>query len=218
MADNTKLETKDQAQQGKVREIFLNGLIFQNPILVLFLGMCATLAVSTSLVNALGMGLSTTAVLICSNVVISLLRRVIPKEVRIACYVVVIAAFVTIVDLLLQAYIPFLSESLGLFIQLIVVNCIILGRAEAFASKNGPLYAAIDGVSMGLGFTLALCAMGFIRELLGGGAILGHQVLPSGAAMIAAPAGGFLVLGCLVALTQYIKNRAASKKKGGDQA
>lgn len=215
MAENTKLETKEQ---GKVREIFLNGLIFQNPILVLFLGMCATLAVSTSLVNALGMGLSTTAVLICSNVVISLLRRVIPKEVRIACYVVVIAAFVTIVDLLLQAYIPFLSESLGLFIQLIVVNCIILGRAEAFASKNGPLYAAIDGVSMGLGFTLALCAMGFIRELLGGGAILGHQVLPSGAAMIAAPAGGFLVLGCLVALTQYIKNRAASKKKGGDQA
>lgn len=215
MAENTKLETKEQ---GKVREIFLNGLIFQNPILVLFLGMCATLAVSTSLVNALGMGLSTTAVLICSNVVISLLRRVIPKEVRIACYVVVIAAFVTIVDLLLQAYIPFLSESLGLFIQLIVVNCIILGRAEAFASKNGPLYAAIDGVSMGLGFTLALCAMGFIRELLGGGAILGHRVLPSGAAMIAAPAGGFLVLGCLVALTQYIKNRAASKKKGGDQA
>lgn len=215
MADNTKLETKDQ---GKVREIFLNGLIFQNPILVLFLGMCATLAVSTSLVNALGMGLSTTAVLICSNVVISLLRRVIPKEVRIACYVVVIAAFVTIVDLLLQAYIPFLSESLGLFIQLIVVNCIILGRAEAFASKNGPLYAAIDGVSMGLGFTLALCAMGFIRELLGGGAILGHQVMPGGAAMIAAPAGGFLVLGCLVALTQYLKNRAAGKKKGGDQA
>lgn len=215
MAENTKLETKEQ---GKVREIFLNGLIFQNPILVLFLGMCATLAVSTSLVNALGMGLSTTAVLICSNVVISLLRRVIPKEVRIACYVVVIAAFVTIVDLLLQAYIPFLSESLGLFIQLIVVNCIILGRAEAFASKNGPLYAAIDGVSMGLGFTLALCAMGFIRELLGGGAILGHRVLPSGAAMIAAPAGGFLVLGCLVALTQYIKNRAASRKKGGDQA
>lgn len=215
MADNTKLETKEQ---GKVKEIFLNGLIFQNPILVLFLGMCATLAVTTSLTNGIGMGLSTTAVLVCSNVVISLLRRVIPKEVRIACYVVVIAAFVTIVDLLLQAYIPFLSESLGLFIQLIVVNCIILGRAEAFASKNGPLYAAIDGVSMGLGFTLALCAMGFIRELLGGGAILGHQVLPTGAAMIAAPAGGFLVLGCLVALTQYLKNRAASKKKGGDQA
>ncbi len=221
MAENTKLETREAPKakdDGKVREIFLNGLIFQNPILVLFLGMCATLAVTTSLTNAIGMGLSTTAVLICSNVVISLLRRIIPKEVRIACYVVVIAAFVTIVDLLLQAYIPALSESLGLFIQLIVVNCIILGRAEAFASKNGPFYAAIDGLSMGLGFTLALCAMGFTRELLGGGAILGHQVLPYGAAMIAAPAGGFLVLGCLVALTQYIKNRAASNQKGGDRA
>lgn len=222
MAENTKVETKAEAKteakdSGKIREIFLNGLLFQNPILVLFLGMCATLAVTTSLTNAIGMGLSTTAVLICSNVVISLLRRVIPKEVRIACYVVVIAAFVTIVDLMLQAFLPSLSESLGLFIQLIVVNCIILGRAEAFASKNGPLYAAVDGVSMGLGFTLALCAMGLIRELLGSGAILGHSVLPNGAAMIAAPAGGFLTLGCLVALTQYLKNRAADKK-GGDQA
>ncbi len=217
----TNVETKPTetaSKSGKIKEIFLNGLIFQNPILVLFLGMCATLAVTTSLVNGVGMGLSTTAVLICSNVVISLLRKIIPKEVRIACYVVVIAAFVTIVDLMLQAYIPFLSESLGLFIQLIVVNCIILGRAEAFASKNGPLYAAVDGLSMGLGFTLALCAMGFIRELLGGGAILGHQVLPAGAAMLAAPAGGFLVLGSLVALTQYIKAKAADKKKGGDQA
>lgn len=222
MAETTKTAAPEEAVQvpkesGKLKEIFLNGLIFQNPILVLFLGMCATLAVTTSLTNGIGMGLSTTAVLICSNVVISLLRKVIPKEVRIACYVVVIAAFVTIVDLMLQAFIPSLSESLGLFIQLIVVNCIILGRAEAFASKNGPLYAAVDGLSMGLGFTLALCAMGFIRELLGGGAILGHQVLPCGAAMLAAPAGGFLVLGCLVALTQYIKNRAADKK-GGDQA
>ena len=223
MADNTKVETKApekaaSKQSGKLKEIFLNGLIFQNPILVLFLGMCATLAVTTTLTNGIGMGLSTTAVLICSNVVISLLRKVIPKEVRIACYVVVIAAFVTIVDLMLQAYVPALSESLGLFIQLIVVNCIILGRAEAFASKNGPLYAAVDGLSMGLGFTLALCAMGFIRELLGNGAILGHQVLPQGASMLAAPAGGFLVLGTLVALTQYIKARAADKKKGGDQA
>ena len=220
MAENTKVEVKPETKaidNSKVREIFLNGLLFQNPILVLFLGMCATLAVTTSLTNAIGMGLSTTAVLICSNVVISLLRRAIPKEVRIACYVVVIAAFVTIVDLMLQAYLPALSQSLGLFIQLIVVNCIILGRAEAFASKNTPLYAAIDGVAMGLGFTLALCAMGFIRELLGGGAILGHQVLPTGLAMIAAPAGGFLVLGCLVALTQYLKDRAAHKK-GGDKA
>ncbi len=222
MAETTKTAAPEEAVQapkenGKLKEIFLNGLIFQNPILVLFLGMCATLAVTTSLTNGIGMGLSTTAVLICSNVVISLLRKVIPKEVRIACYVVVIAAFVTIVDLMLQAFLPSLSESLGLFIQLIVVNCIILGRAEAFASKNGPLYAAVDGLSMGLGFTLALCAMGFIRELLGGGAILGHQVLPYGASMIAAPAGGFLVLGSLVALTNYLKTRFASKK-GGDRA
>jgi len=222
MAENTKAQTPTaepvKAQKdGKLKDIFLNGLIFQNPILVLFLGMCATLAVTTSLTNAIGMGLSTTAVLICSNVAISLLRRIIPKEVRIACYVVVIAAFVTIVDLMLQAFLPSLSQSLGLFIQLIVVNCIILGRAEAFASKNGPLYAAVDGVAMGLGFTLALCAMGIIRELLGNGAILGHQVLPEKAILIAAPCGGFLVLGCLVALTQYLKNRAA-EKKGGEQA
>ncbi len=222
MAENTKLEANVEEapkakHDGKIKEIVLNGLIFQNPILVLFLGMCSTLAVTTSLTNAIGMGLSTTAVLICSNVVISLLRKIIPKEIRIACYVVVIAAFVTIVDLMLQAFLPSLSQSLGLFIQLIVVNCIILGRAEAFASKTTPLYAAVDGVSMGLGFTLALCAMGFIRELVGGGAILGHQVLPTGLAMIAAPAGGFLVLGCLVALSQYIKNRAANKK-GGDRA
>ena len=216
VAQNQAPEIKEK-ETGKLREIILNGLLFQNPILVLFLGMCATLAVSTSLTNALGMGLSTTAVLICSNVVISLLRKAIPKEVRIACYVVVIAAFVTIVDLVLKAYIPFLSEALGIFIPLIVVNCIILGRAEAFASKNGPLYAAVDGASMGLGFTLALCAMGFIRELLGGGAILGHQVLPEKAILIAAPCGGFLVLGCLVALTQHLKNRAA-EKKGGEQA
>lgn len=209
-------EASAPERNGRIKEIVLNGLILQNPILVLFLGMCATLAVSTSLTNALGMGLSTTAVLICSNVVISLLRKAIPKEVRIACYVVVIAGFVTVVELCLKAYLPALSESLGIFIPLIVVNCIILGRAEAFASKNGPLYSALDGVSMGLGFTLALCVMGFIRELLGGGAILGHQVLPEKAILIAAPCGGFLVLGCLVALTNYLKARFEAKKGGAE--
>ncbi len=202
---------------ARVKQIVLNGLILQNPILVLFLGMCSTLAVSTSLTNALGMGLSTTAVLICSNVVISLLRKAIPKEIRIACYVVIIAGFVTIVELCLKAFLPDLSESLGLFIPLIVVNCIILGRAEAFASKETPGYAALDGLSMGLGFTLALCVMGFIRELLGGGSILGHEVLPFKAILIAAPCGGFLVLGCLVALTNYLKSRPP-KKKEGDKA
>lgn len=208
---------RDPQRMEKIKTIVLNGLIFQNPILVLFLGMCSTLAVSTSLVNALGMGFSTTAVLICSNVVISLLRRIIPKEIRIACYVVVIAGFVTVVDLVLQAFVPSLSESLGLFIPLIVVNCIILGRAEAFASKSTPGYAALDGLSMGLGFTLALSVMGFIRELLGAGAILGHEVLPEKAILIAAPCGGFLVLGCLVALTQFLKNRDWKKKKRGGE-
>lgn len=191
----------------RMKEIVLNGLILQNPILVLFLGMCSTLAVSTSLTNALGMGLSTTMVLICSNVVISLLRKAIPKEVRIACYVVIIAGFVTIVELCLKAYLPALSESLGLFIPLIVVNCIILGRAEAFASKETPGYAALDGLSMGLGFTGALCIMGFIRELLGSGSILGHEILPVKVMLLAAPCGGFLVLGGLVALVQYLRAR-----------
>lgn len=213
----------------RIKEIFFNGLIFQNPILVLFLGMCSTLAVSTSLTNALGMGLSTTMVLICSNVVISLLRKAIPKEVRIACYVVVIAGFVTIVELCLKAFLPALSESLGLFIPLIVVNCIILGRAEAFASKETPGYAALDGLSMGLGFTAALSIMGFIRELLGSGSILGHEVLPFKAILIAAPCGGFLVLGTLVAIVQYLRTRPpkapkaeeavaapAAVEKGGD--
>lgn len=215
----------------RIKEIILNGLIFQNPILVLFLGMCSTLAVSTSLTNALGMGFSTTMVLICSNVVISLLRKAIPKEVRIACYVVIIAGFVTIVELCLKAFLPALSESLGLFIPLIVVNCIILGRAEAFASKERVGYAALDGLSMGLGFTAALCIMGFIRELLGGGSILGHEILPFKAILIAAPCGGFLVLGSLVALVQYFRSRPpkapkaeeaaatpVAAEKGGDEA
>lgn len=216
----------------RIKEIILNGLIFQNPILVLFLGMCSTLAVSTSLTNALGMGLSTTIVLICSNVVISLLRKAIPKEVRIACYVVVIAGFVTIVELCLKAFLPALSESLGIFIPLIVVNCIILGRAEAFASKETPGYAALDGLSMGLGFTAALSIMGFIRELLGAGSILGHEILPVKATLIAAPCGGFLVLGTLVAVVQYLRAKPPKAKtaepaeaapveaavKGGDEA
>lgn len=206
-----------RASNPRIKEIILNGLIFQNPILVLFLGMCSTLAVSTSLTNALGMGLSTTVVLVCSNVVISLLRRAIPKEVRIACYVVIIAGFVTIVELCLKAFLPALSESLGIFIPLIVVNCIILGRAEAFASKETPGYAALDGVSMGLGFTAALCVMGFIRELLGSGSILGHEVLPFKAILIAAPCGGFLVLGCLVALVQYFRAKPPKAPKGISQ-
>lgn len=214
----TPTETVEQAKpvrksDPRIKEIILNGLILQNPILVLFLGMCSTLAVSTSLTNALGMGLSTTVVLICSNVVISLLRKAIPKEVRIACYVVIIAGFVTIVELCLKAFLPALSESLGIFIPLIVVNCIILGRAEAFASKETPGYAALDGLSMGLGFTAALSIMGFIRELLGSGSILGHEILPVKAILIAAPCGGFLVLGTLVAVVQYFRAKPPKVKK-----
>lgn len=223
-----KAEPKPPRQPDpRIKEIFLNGLLFQNPILVLFLGMCSTLAVSTSLINALGMGLSTTAVLLCSNVVISLLRKYIPKEVRIACYVVIIAGFVTIVDLCLKAFLPTLSEALGIFIPLIVVNCIILGRAEAFASKETPKYAALDGLAMGLGFTAALCVMGFIREGLGNGSILGFRVLPFQVTLIAAPCGGFLVLGFLVALVQHLRAHppklpkrkepaAVTAEKGGD--
>lgn len=203
----------DRAQVGR---IFQNGLILQNPTLVLLLGMCSTLAVTTSLKNAVGMGLSTTAVLLCSNLVISLLRALIPSQIRIASYVVVAASFVTMVDLLLQAYFPALSESLGIFIPLIVVNCIILARAEAFASRHAPGYAAMDGLAMGLGFTAALSLLGMIRELLGAGTLWGFQVLGDSyqpVLLIAAPCGGFLVLGCVIALVQHLRTR----REGGGQ-
>ena len=159
--------------------ILTNGIIKENPVLVLLIGTCPTLATSSSLSNGLGMGLSATAVLICSNIVISLLRKVIPDKVRIPCYIVVIAGFVTLVQFVLQAYVPTLYDSLGLFLPLIVVNCIILGRAEAFANKNTIIDSALDGVGMGIGFTLALALMGTIRELLGSGTLLGYSVLGS---------------------------------------
>ena len=155
--------------------ILTNGIIKENPVLVLLIGTCPTLATSSSLSNGLGMGLSATAVLICSNIVISLLRKVIPDKVRIPCYIVVIAGFVTLVQFVLQAYVPTLYDSLGLFLPLIVVNCIILGRAEAFANKNTIIDSALDGVGMGIGFTLALALMGTIRELLGSGTLLGYS-------------------------------------------
>lgn len=213
-AEETLVQAKPvRKSDPRIKEIVLNGLIFQNPILVLFLGMCSTLAVSTSLTNALGMGLSTTIVLICSNVVISLLRKAIPKEVRIACYVVIIAGFVTIVELCLKAFLPALSESLGIFIPLIVVNCIILARAESFASKSKPLPAAIDGICQGLGYTMILLVMSAIRELLGAGTLNGVRVFPAeyAANILILPVGGFLTLGCLIALMQWIQR----KVKGG---
>ncbi len=183
------------------------GIFTNNPVLVQLIGMCPTLATTTSLKNGVGMGLAATAVLICSNVVISLLRKFIPSKVRIAAYITIIAGFVTAVDLLMQAYLPDLSKSLGLFIPLIVVNCIILARAEAFASKNKVLPSAVDGLSMGLGFTFALCILSIIREILGSGSILGIQLFGDNfqpMLMMILPAGGFLTLGFVIALFQKI--------------
>ena len=191
------------------------GILTNNPIFVQLIGMCPTLATSTSLKNGIGMGLAVTFVLMCSNLVISLLRKFIPSKVRIAAYIVIIAGFVTIVDLSLQAYLPELSSSLGMFIPLIVVNCIILARAEAFASKNGPLPSLIDGLSMGLGFTVAISILSTVRELLGSGTIFGLPVFGDGYTpiiMLILPAGGFLTLGLLIALFQHLtRNKEESK-------
>lgn len=196
-------------------KIFLNGIITENPVLVLLLGMCPTLATTTSVKNAVGMGLSATFVLTCSNMVVSLLRKIIPDEIRIASFVVIIAGFVSILQMLLEAFLPELNASLGVFIPLIVVNCIILARAEAFASKNNILLSAIDGLGMGLGFTIALSVIATVRELLAKGSFFEISLFGenfSGAnAMIMAP-GGFLTLGIIIAVIGVIKNR----KKGGD--
>ena len=189
------------------------GLISENPVLVQLLGMCSTLAITTSISNGLGMGISVTAILICSNVVISLLRKVIPEQIRIAAYVVVIAGFVTMVDLLLQAFLPEIAASLGVFIPLIVVNCIILARAESFASKNKPLAAALDGLCQGIGYTLVLLVMSGIREVLGNGTLAGSQIFPAeyGALMMVLPVGGFLTLGFLIALMQWAQRKLSNK-------
>ena len=189
------------------------GLLTQNPVLVQLLGMCSTLAITTTISNGIGMGLSVTIILTLSNIFISLLRKIIPEQVRIACYIVVIAGFVTMVNLLLQAFFPDIAESLGVFIPLIVVNCIILARAESFASKNKPAAAAIDGVCQGIGYTLVLLVMSAIRELLGSGALAGYQIFPAeySASLIAQPVGGFLTLGFLIALMQWAQRKA----KGG---
>jgi len=192
----------------KAIKTFFNGLITENPTFVLMLGMCPTLAVTTSAINGLGMGLTTTAVLVLSNLMISLLRKVIPDGVRIPAFIVIIASFVTIVQLLLQGYVPSLYESLGIYIPLIVVNCIILGRAEAFASKNNFFLSIFDGLGMGLGFTLGLTLIGIVRELLGTGAIFNVRVLPESyeplTIFILAP-GAFFVLAMLTACMNKIK-------------
>ena len=195
------------------------GLLTQNPVLVQLLGMCSTMAITTSLFNGLGMGLSVLVILTCSNIVISLLRKVIPSKIRIAAYIVIIAGFVTMVDLLMQAFLPSLSESLGVFIPLIVVNCIILGRAEAFASKNSVAASAVDGICQGIGYTVVLLILSAFRELLGAGTLLGIQVMPSSyvpAGMLTLPVGGFLCLGTLIAIMQWALARSkknAEKKE-----
>ncbi len=199
---------------------FLNGLIKENPTFVLMLGMCPTLAVTTGVTNAIGMGLSTTAVLICSNIVISLLRNFIPNKIRIASYIVIIAGFVTVVEMLLNAYVPSLAGSLGIYIPLIVVNCIILGRAEAFASKNTVLHSAFDGLGMGLGFTCSLTLIATVREILGAGTFAGIHLFGEGfqpASIMILPPGAFLTLGILLAvITGIAKNIKKKSKEGGD--
>lgn len=208
---------------------FKEGLITQNPVLVQVLGMCSTMAITTSFFNGLGMGVSVLIILTLSNIFISLLRKIIPNEVRIACYIVVIAGFVTCVDLLLKAFVPALSSSLGVFIPLIVVNCIIIGRAEAFAAKNSIGASALDGIFQGLGYTIVLTIMCIIREFLGSGSFgkgiintingigtgNGLQIFPEefGAKLLTMPFGGFLTLGCLIALMQYALRKSAEKKE-----
>ena len=191
-----------------------DGLITQNPVLVQLLGMCSTLALTTSISNGIGMGVAVLIILTLSNIIIAALRKYIPNEVRIACFIVVIAGFVTIVDLCLQAFVPAIAKSLGVFIPLIVVNCIILGRAEAFASKNGVLASAVDGICQGIGYTLVLIVMCAIRELLGAGTLMGIQIMPAGytpALMMVLPVGGFLTLGCLIAVMQWALAKSAEK-------
>ena len=201
-----------------MKKIFLDGIVYKNPIIVQLLGMCSALAVSTSVINGLGMGASVTAVLVCSNVIISLLRNVIPNQIRIASYIVVIAGLVTVVDMVLKAYIPSLSASLGLFIPFIVVNCIILARAESFASKNPVLASAADGLAMGIGYTAAMVVVSAIREIVGNGTILGFDIFGgnySPALLIILPPGGFLVLGGVIALFQYVRSK--TEKKEGEK-
>jgi len=188
---------------------FTKGFIKENPVFVLLLGLCPTLGVTTSAINGLGMGLATTFVLIGSNVVVSLVKDFIPDKVRIPAFIVIIASFVTIVELVMQAYMPALFDQLGLFIPLIVVNCIVLGRAEAFASKETPLSSAIDGVSMGLGFAFALTLLGSVREILGSGAIFNMKFMESDGMLVFVLApGAFIVLGYLIAIINRINKKA----------
>ena len=200
---------------NKYLERLYNGILKENPTFILMLGMCPTLAVSTRAINGIGMGLSSMAVLILSNLVISLLRKVIPDQVRLPAYIVVVASLVTVTELLMQAYFPALFEALGIYIPLIVVNCIILGRAEAYANKHTPLMSVMDGLGMGLGFTLALTLVSIIREFLGNGTFFGLQVLPQSVEPIAIfvqPPGAFLVLALIIAVMNAVGIKTRQRK------
>lgn len=207
---------KDKPKVNYWKE-FIKGIVKENPVLVMLLGTCPTLAITTLAFNGLGMGLATTFVLVCSNIVISLLKNFIPKQVRLPCFIVVIAGFVTFVSFILQVYVPDLYSALGVFLSLITVNCIILGRAEMFASKNNVAASALDGLGMGVGFTAALIVIGIIRELLGSGSFFGISIgdwfEPIG--FFITPAGGFFVFGCVIALVNVITNYKMSSKKIG---
>ena len=207
-----------------LKKQFMDGLLYQNPVLVQVLGMCSTMAITTSFFNGLGMGVAVLIILTLSNIIISLIRKIVPDKIRIAMFIVVIAGFVTMVDLLIQAFLPDLATSLGVFIPLIVVNCIILGRAEAFSYKNGVAASLFDGIFQGIGYTLVLLVMCVIREFLGagtfGGGLLGVDgkgimILPSQypIGMLTLPVGGFLVLGALIALMQWALNRPKKNKE-----
>ena len=203
-----------------VKKQFKEGLLTQNPVLVQLLGMCSTLAITTSIMNGLGMGVSVIIILTLSNIFIALLRKIIPNEVRIACFIIVIAGFVTCVQLLLKAFLPAIDKSLGVFIPLIVVNCIILGRAEAFASKNSVGASALDGIFQGIGYTLVLLVMCFFRELFGYGTLLDIQIMPSGytpIGILTQPVGGFICLGVLIAVMQWAMARSDRKKENKEK-
>ena len=221
-----KVEIKEKKSRKQIEKIekksnsrffacIFNGIITENPILVLMIGMCPTLAVTTSVSNAIGMGLSTTAVLIASNALISLVRKITPDRLRIPIYIVIVASFVTLVEFVIKAYFPVLNESLGIYIPLIVVNCIIFGRAEAFAGKNNVIDSIGDGIGMGLGFTLGIIIISAIRELIGSGAIYGHTIVPEDyrVALFVLPPGAFLVLSFLTAIQNKLKLPSATNKK-----
>ena len=200
---------------NKYLERLYNGLIKENPTLVLMLGMCPTLAVSTRAANGIGMGLSTLAVLVLSNLVISLLRKAIPDQVRLPAYIVIVASLVTVTELLIEAYLPAVYEALGIYIPLIVVNCIILGRAEAYANKNGPLLSIMDGIGMGLGFTVALTLAGAVREILGSGTCFGLRILPEAVepmGIFVQPPGAFLVIALFIIILNAVGIKTRQRK------